>query len=35
MEIPDQDMLAWATRQTDIPEGQASPLLVRILASAP
>ena len=35
MEIPDQELLAWATRQADIPEAYASPLLARILAHAP
>ena len=35
MEIPDQDMLSWATRQAEIPPQHVSPLLIRILASAP
>ncbi len=32
MDIPDQDMLAWATRQVEVPADQRSPLLARILA---
>ena len=32
MDIPDQEMLAWATRQMEVPAGHASPLLARILA---
>ena len=35
MEIPDQDMLSWATKQTDVPAEHASPLLTRILAYTP
>ena len=35
MDIPDQDMLSWATRQAPVPEDHASPLLVRILGLAP
>ena len=35
MEIPDQDMLSWATEQADVPQEQASPLLTRILAYVP
>ena len=35
MDIPDQDMLSWATRQAEIPPQHVSPLLIRILASAP
>ena len=35
MEIPDQDMLSWATRQADVPAEHASPLLTRILAYTP
>jgi antitoxin CptB len=35
MDIPDQDMLSWATKQADIPAEQASPLLTRILAYTP
>lgn len=31
MDIPDQDMLAWATKQQPLPEGLATPLLLRIL----
>lgn len=35
MEIPDQDMLTWATKQEPVPPEHASPLLIRILAYAP
>ena len=35
MEIPDQDMLSWATKQADVPPEHASPLLTRILAYTP
>lgn len=35
MEIPDQDMLSWATRQADVPAEHVSPLLTRILAHTP
>lgn len=35
MEIPDQDMLSWATKQADVPPQHASPLLTRILAYVP
>ena len=35
MEIPDQDMLSWATRQAEVPAAHASPLLTRILAYTP
>ena len=35
MEIPDQDMLTWATKQEPVPPAHASPLLSRILAYAP
>ena len=35
MEIPDQDMLSWATRQAEVPAEHASPLLIRILAHKP
>jgi antitoxin CptB len=35
MEIPDQEMLAWATRQAPVPPHHASPLLARILAFRP
>ncbi len=31
MDIPDQEMLAWATRQAPVPEEYASPLLMDIL----
>lgn len=31
MDIPDQEMLAWATRQEAVPRQQASPLLSAIL----
>jgi antitoxin CptB len=35
MEIPDQDMLSWATRQAEVPPQHASPLLSRILTYVP
>ncbi|PZF77080.1 succinate dehydrogenase assembly factor 2 [Aestuariivirga litoralis] len=35
MEIPDQDMLSWATRQAEVPPEHLSPLLTRILAYTP
>ena len=35
MDIPDQDMLSWATKQADIPPQHASALLTRILAYTP
>ena len=35
MDIPDQDMLSWATKQADVPAEYASPLLARILAYTP
>lgn len=35
MEIPDQDMLSWATKQAEVPQEHASPLLTRILAYVP
>jgi antitoxin CptB len=35
MEIPDQEMLAWATRQGPIPPEHDSPLLGRILNATP
>ena len=31
MDIPDQEMLSWATRQEVVPPEQASPLLLKIL----
>jgi len=35
MDIPDQDMLSWATKQEEVPPDLASPLLTRILAYTP
>jgi antitoxin CptB len=35
MDIPDQDMLSWATKQAEVPPEHASPLLTRILAYTP
>lgn len=35
MEIPDQDMLSWATKQAEVPRERSSPLLARILAYTP
>jgi antitoxin CptB len=35
MDIPDQDMLTWATRQAPVPSEYASPLLLQILELRP
>jgi succinate dehydrogenase flavin-adding protein (antitoxin of CptAB toxin-antitoxin module) len=35
MDIPDQDMLSWATRQAPVPPEQCSALLSRILVLTP
>lgn len=35
MDIPDQDMLSWATGQEPVPPHHASHLLTRILAYTP
>jgi antitoxin CptB len=35
MDIPDQDMLTWATRQAPVPPEHASGLLARILDHRP
>ena len=35
MEIPDQDMLSWATRQAPVPQEHDSELLARILSYTP
>lgn len=35
MDIPDQDMLAWATKQVSVPPDVATPLLARILGYTP
>ncbi|WP_421695240.1 succinate dehydrogenase assembly factor 2 [Aestuariivirga sp.] len=35
MDIPDQEMLSWATRQEAVPAHHASPLLARILDLKP
>jgi antitoxin CptB len=35
LEIPDQELLAWVTRQEQVPAEQASPLLNEILAYRP
>ncbi|HRX35968.1 MAG TPA: succinate dehydrogenase assembly factor 2 [Aestuariivirga sp.] len=35
MTLPDQEMLAWATKQVDIPAADASPLMLRILDFKP
>jgi antitoxin CptB len=35
MDIPDQDMLSWATLQAPVPAEHASDLLTRILAYRP
>ena len=35
MDIPDQDMLSWATKQAPVPPQHASALLARILDHRP
>ena len=35
MEVPDQDMLSWATKQVAVPPEHASALLTRILSHTP
>lgn len=35
MDIPDQEMLSWATKQAEVPPDHSSPLLNRILAYTP
>ena len=35
MDIPDQDMLTWATRQAPVPSEHATPLLLQILELRP
>lgn len=35
MDIPDQEMLSWATKQAPVPEEHASALLLRILDHRP
>ncbi|MFO1130629.1 MAG: succinate dehydrogenase assembly factor 2 [Hyphomicrobiales bacterium] len=35
MDIPDQDMLSWATKQADVPTEHLSPLLIQVLAYTP
>lgn len=35
MDIPDQDMLTWATKQAAVPREHVSPLLIRILDFTP
>lgn len=35
MDIPDQELLAWATRQAEIPAAHATPLLARMIAHSP
>lgn len=35
MDIPDQELLAWATRQAEIPAAYATPLLARMIAHSP
>ena len=35
MDIPDQDMLAWGTKQEAMPVEKASPLLLKILGHRP
>ena len=35
MDIPDQEMLGWATKQEAVPPEHASPLLLKILGNRP
>jgi antitoxin CptB len=35
LEIPDQDLLSWATRQSKVPASAASPMLQAMLAFEP
>ena len=35
MDIPDQEMLSWATKQEEVAPHHVSPLLIRILAYTP
>ena len=35
MQLPDQEMLTWATKQSPVPAEHASPLLLRILDFKP
>lgn len=35
IDIPDQDILSWATGQAVVPKGQATPLLAEILSFRP
>jgi antitoxin CptB len=35
IEVPDQQLLSWATRQESVPPGEASPLLLEILSYRP
>lgn len=35
MELPDQDLLSWATRQNAVPENLSSPLLLELINFRP
>jgi antitoxin CptB len=35
LEIPDQQLLSWVTRQEDVPEDLRSPMLMELLAFRP
>jgi antitoxin CptB len=35
MELPDQDLLAWATHQVDVPEHLSTPLLLELISFRP
>jgi antitoxin CptB len=35
LELPDQDLLAWATRQDEVPEKLRSPLLLELINFRP
>lgn len=35
LELPDQDLLSWATRQSEVPDAVRSPMLLAILSYRP
>jgi antitoxin CptB len=35
LEIPDQHLLSWVTRQEDVPENMKNPMLLQLLAFRP
>jgi antitoxin CptB len=35
LELPDQDLLSWATKQFEVPLEQASPLLLELISFRP